>query len=134
MNGAHNLTSVRISRTRNGLTGRRHMSPRPRRATRKSCAHVTSSANVPRRGPRLSGQVVRFGSEARCTLSIIYLEKLYALAPRHQHRTCLNSELRHGHTRHDSVDDTDITPHTEGHVRNSCTCCVPLRAGVSRQG
>jgi hypothetical protein len=44
MNGAHNLTSVRISRTRNGLTGRRHMSPRPRRATRKSCAHVTSSA------------------------------------------------------------------------------------------
>jgi len=34
MNGAHNLTSVRISRTRNGLTGRRHMSPRPRRGTR----------------------------------------------------------------------------------------------------
>ena len=46
MNGAHNLTSVRISRTRNGLTGRRHMSPRPRRATRKSCAHVTSSAKT----------------------------------------------------------------------------------------
>lgn len=41
MNGSHNLTSVRISRTRNGLTGRRHMSPRPRRATRKSC-HVSA--------------------------------------------------------------------------------------------
>lgn len=65
MNGAHNLTSVRISRTRNGLTGRRHMSPRPRRATRKSCAHVTSSASY------TDGlEVVRFGSEARCTLSI----------------------------------------------------------------
>jgi hypothetical protein len=127
MNGAHNLTSVRISRTRNGLTGRRHMSPRPRRATRKSCAKSGKSCTC------LAGTIWLRKHAAHSTLNF-YLEKLYALAPRHQHRTCLNSELRHGHTRHDSVDDTDITPHTEGHVRNSCTCCMPLRAGVSRQG
>ena len=62
-------------------------------------------------------------------LSEFHSEKLYALAPRHQHRTCLNSELRHGHTRHDSVDDTDITPHAERvtsaiHAHAACRCAL----------